>query len=342
MKKLFILLLVFASTLCRSQTPSDYSVPDELTTFYARDIKTLALKRMEQYQSPDLAFVRIPQTWQDTIAHGLAAILQSGLEEADSVFNSYCVHNNTGEKQIYNGLLIQVDINYPWTQAWQNLNTITGNAYIDTLTSRYDLEISQFFDWSFGDYALLHTDSLWNIYALIDSLIIEPGVLGGEADALIGSAGRITYEKYAGVQYFDFWFQFNDCFDGCDNYRKWMFKVQSDCTVEYLGFEDFGFFGIEPLPGPLDCNIYTSVPKTPYVDVLTVFPNPAINQITVQLKNFFVFPVEFAIYTPDGKAVLQGKLTENNQKVDVSTLRRGLYILRLNASDVAHVRFLVY
>jgi len=52
--------------------------------------------------------------------------------------------------------------------------------------------------------------------------------------------------------------------------------------------------------------------------------------------------VEFAIYTPDGKAVLQGKLTENNQKVDVSTLRRGLYILRLNASDVAHVRFLVY
>jgi hypothetical protein len=56
-----------------------------------------------------------------------------------------------------------------------------------------------------------------------------------------------------------FYFEWSDCFDGCDNYRVWHFKVVFKIAAwTYLGFDDWGFFGVLlPLPAPLNCNIST-------------------------------------------------------------------------------------
>lgn len=341
MKQFLFLLIVLSSSIgMKAQNPSDCTVPYELSTFYERDIKSLALKRMEQLNSSDRAFIRIPKAWQDTIAQGMAAILQANFAESDSVFNFYCVHDNTSPLQIYNGLLIQVDLSYPWTQAWQNLNTLTGNAYIDTLTSRYHLEVSEFFDWSFADYALLHTDSLWNIYALIDSLVIEPGIISGEPNALIGTAGKIVYDKIGENRYYDFYFQFNDCFDGCDNYHKWKFKVNEDCPVEYLGFEDFGFFGIEPLPPAVNCNIYTSLSNQPEQSSPNVYPNPTEGYFWLELDSFSKYPVGFEIFNILGSSIATGRIEEENQVINISDLPTGLYFIKTENSKTPIIKLL--
>ncbi|MDO8899094.1 MAG: hypothetical protein Q7V19_15695, partial [Bacteroidales bacterium] len=95
MKKIAILIILLISTvILQSQTPSDCTIPYELIENYERDIKNLSLKRMAELNSPDFALISIPQTWQDTIAGGMAAIMNAlSLPESDSVFNLYCVHD---------------------------------------------------------------------------------------------------------------------------------------------------------------------------------------------------------------------------------------------------------
>ena len=203
MKKLVLLLVVISIFDIVNAQTNDSPL---LETEYERDIKNLALRRMYQVQSPDTTIIRIPQYWQDTIAEGLVAILNaSSIPERDTVFNLYCIHDNTNSIETFHSLLIQIDSSYAWTQAWQDLNSITGNAYIDSLVTRYDLNVDQFYNWSFGNYVLIHTDSLWNVYALIDSLKQEPGVIDGELNTMIGDAGKILYDKIGGDRYYSFY-----------------------------------------------------------------------------------------------------------------------------------------
>jgi hypothetical protein len=320
-----IILLLFSVVDLQAQTSSDCTVPYELIENYERDIKNLSIRRMMELNSPDFALISIPQAWQDTIAGGMAAIMNAlSLPESDSVFNLYCVHDLTSPMQIYNEMLIQIDVSYPWTLAWQNLNALTGNSAIDAFVTRYGLTVTAFHDWSFGDYAVLHTDSLLNIYALIDSLVAVEGVISGEPNAFFGAAGKIEYQKIGDIRYYDFYFQFNDCFDGCDNHRKWMFKVNADCSVEYLGTENWGVFGIEPLPAPVNCNIFTSLKERQLHKKALVFPNPSDGLFSIEkleTGNILV------IYDASGR-ILHMKRVEGTA-TQISLATKGIYVLEV-------------
>jgi hypothetical protein len=327
-----IILLLFSVVVVQAQTPSDCTVPYELIENYERDIKNLSLKRMTELNSPDFALISIPQVWQDTIAGGMAAIMNAlSLPESDSVFNRYCVHDLTSPMQIYNEMLIQIDASYPWTIAWQNLNALTGNATIDALVTRYGLTVTAFHDWSFGDYAVLHTDSLLNIYALIDSIVAVDGVISGEPNAVFGVAGKIEYQKIGDIRYYDFYFQFNDCFDGCDNYRKWMFKVNAECSVEYLGAENWGAFGIEPLPAPVNCNIFTSLRERQLHKRAVVFPNPSVDLFSIEkLESGNIL----VIYDASGRILQMNRVEGTATQISLPT--KGIYVLevkRLNGIE---------
>ena len=335
MKKFLFLLLMCSSCIASAQVSSSCIVPQLLAQEYERDIKNLSIRRIIQLQSADTALVRIPQLWQDTIAEGLAAIFNAtSIPERDSIFNLYCVHDNTTLMQTYHGLLVQVDTNYAWTQAWQNLNAITGNSFIDSLVVKYDLNVAQFFNWSFGNYALLHTDSLWNIYALIDSIEMEPGVIYGEPDQMIGGAGKMDYHTAGNDRYYDFYFEFNDCFDGCDNYRKWMFKVDSNCAVDYLGFVDWGVFGISPLPLPVNCNTFTSL-TTPHTsnNIVKVYPNPTNSIVTIQpaeeLKNASV-----SVLDVSGRLLIRPEPLDQLKILDLKKLQSGIYFLIIRQNNL--------
>jgi hypothetical protein len=300
-----------------------------LEAFYTWDVRNLTLRRMWELNSPDTALVSIPLQWQDTVMGGLAAVSNAFvLPERDSVFNLYCVHDLASSGIfITKEIMVFVDTSYSWTDAWQNLVTLTGDPQIDAIVTKYDLEVIDFSNFSFGNMALLATDSLWNVYALIDSLEMIAGVEYGEPNQLIGAAGRIIYSKEGNERYYTFWFQWNDCFDGCDNGHAWKFKVYEDCTVEFLGTEDWGVFGILPLPEPINCNVLTGTAEDELpVNDYALFPNPVENElvITGPIDEF----AQVSIYDFTGKMIVQRSFYKT-LSIGFSDFRPGIYLLHI-------------
>ncbi len=325
---IIILLLVTSLHFSYGQPiPASCDPLPELVTLYTWDMKNLTIRRMWEVQSPDTALVTIPVAWQDTVMGGLAAIHNAFiLPERDSVFNLYCVHDIASSGLfITKEIMVFVDTSYAWTDAWQNLVTVTGNPQMDSLTAKYDLEVIEFYNFSFGNMALLATDSLWNVYALTDSLEMIPGVEYGEPNQMIGGAGRIIYTKTENFRYYTFWFQWNDCFDGCDNAHAWHFKVYEDCTVEFLGTEDWGVFGILPLPAPTDCNLITgtTIIGTEEKDY-TLYPNPVEDELIITSPDEKYRQVTMYDFT--GKMIVQKNL-KKTLCLDFSGFPSGIYLL---------------
>ena len=120
-----ILLLTLLSLPLFAQTPSDCSLSPQLLNAYEWDIANMAIRNMQQNNSPSLSLVTIPQTEKDLIEKGLAAVLNSGLPEADSVFNLYCVHDRTSSVMTWQSMMVWVDTSVAWTAAWQNLTALS-------------------------------------------------------------------------------------------------------------------------------------------------------------------------------------------------------------------------
>ena len=326
MKNLVFLLYLFIGfNVSYGQIiPSNCIPSNELLDQYTWDVKNLTLRRMWELNSPDTALVTIPYQWQDTIMDGLAAICNAtSIPERDSVFNFYCVHDLASSGIfITKEIMVFVDTSFAWTDAWQNLIALTGNPQIDTIVTRYDLEVVDFYNFSFGNMALLATDSLWNVYALIDSLEIILGVEFCDPNQLIGAAGRILYDKIGSERYFTFWFQWNDCFDGCDNAHGWKFKVYEDCSVEFLGTEDWGVFEILPLPDPINCNLFSGT--TEYELAIydySVFPNPVDENLIITCQNDK--PSQVSVYNYTGKMIRKTNFIRTTN-LDFSNLPPGI------------------
>ena len=332
MKHLFTLIIFLAVvTTSKAQIPSSCVIPAPLYQVYEQDIKNMAVRRMMDLQHPDTAFIEIPQAWIDTIGGGLAAIFNTAIPERDTIFNKYCVHDLANNYVVYQSILVAVDTSYAWTQPWQNINTVTGNPDIDSLILNYGFSIDNFYFWSFGTVAVLSTGEFINIYALFDSLEMVPGVLYAEPNGLFGVAGRIDYEQTGQDRYYDFYFQFNDCFDGCDNYRKWSFKVNPDCSVEYLGFSDWGVFGIQPLPPPINCNLFpVGVYETEAGIKINIYPNPVTDYMYVEIDA--AHNVILTILNLAGQTVANFE-TENNTMLDLKHLKQGAYLLHVTDRD---------
>lgn len=325
---LLLLPLVIFSNLS-AQTSSSCAVPAPLRDNYARDVANLAVEQMFQAGSPDTLMVHIPNQWTDPIWEGLAAIYNvAGIPERDSVYDHYCVHDNNYQRQNFSSYLVQVDTTLAWTQAWQNLNAITGNAQIDDMVTKYDLRVAQFYNWSIGNYAEIATDSIWNDYGLMDSLRLVNGVVSVEQNQIIGAAGVITYDLTVDGRRYDFYLEFNDCFDGCDNYRKWKFLVAPNCDVTYLGFDDWWTFNHDPLPAPTNCNISNSLPE-PVGGSFEIFPNPSRDRIWLDYSDPHAV-YSMRIYDMLGKVVKQRDEVRSRDDIYVGSLPPGSYVVRLN------------
>lgn len=330
-KTLLILVLASLFYTTHAQVPSNCTIPPLLASEYHRDIIQLAVQRLYELQSPDTVLVKVPQAYVDTISNGLAAIFNAtSILERDSVFNLYCVHNLNPFEGFgaYEGFLVKVDTNYSWTNAWQNLITITGNPQMDSIVTRYNLTITDFYNWSIGNYAVLSVDSSWNNYALIDSLEMVPGVLMAEINSLIGVAGKISFSKIGNTLYYDFDFEYQDCFDGCDAYRRWQFKVNADCSVEYLGFVDWCFWGVGqcPLPAPINCNVFSSILENNFDNEIALYPNPAKDELNLKWNS--INNISITIYNSAGQELSTSLLTKQNESIDISKLKNGIYFLQ--------------
>lgn len=320
---LFVLALLFSLSLT-AQTPSSCDIPEELQDAYDQDVKSLAIKRMQTFNSPDFNKIEIPQIWQDSIFEGLAAIYNANsIPQRDSIFNMYCVHDVFGSPISF-GFLVGVTAGSPMATAWEAGITLTGNTYLDSILTKYNFEVTGYI--SGIHVGILQTDQILNLYALGNDLAANiPEIQYGEPDFLIGGAGRINYEvDQNGNRLYGFRFEWNDCFDGCDNAYIWNYRVKSDCSVEFLGIEQFGFFGIEALPDPVNCMLTDVEDPIEEQEKISIFPNPTSDIIVV--KNAPA-NAQWRLFSTNGALSQTGQLDQ--MEIDLSHLPKGMYFLQL-------------
>jgi hypothetical protein len=142
MKYVFILLLgILLMTNSNAQVASGCSIPQPLLTYYDEDVKHLALQRISFSGSPYTDSISIPYSLQDTIWKGLAAIYNCNRPERDSVFDIYCIHDETNLHEIYHYIYVAVDTTASWFPNWVNNNITTGIPAFDSLLATYGFSI---------------------------------------------------------------------------------------------------------------------------------------------------------------------------------------------------------
>ena len=64
------------------------------------------------------------------------------------------------------------------------------------------------------------------------------------------------------------------------------------------------------------------------VNTLTVYPNPATTQLSIDYGDYIIKDVK--IYDVTGKNIKQEEVNRNQISIDVSGLHRGIYFLKIN------------
>jgi hypothetical protein len=68
----------------------------------------------------------------------------------------------------------------------------------------------------------------------------------------------------------------------------------------------------------------------------TVYPNPANDQITIELSKLERDP-HLTIFNVNGRKVIERKIVENETQIDISALQRGVYFVRLQNEKTIEV-----
>ncbi len=333
MKKLYILLLaLFAINSAMAQWTSNCNVNEELLIYYEEDVKDIAAQWLFDIHSPDTGLIDIPQWCQDTIWAGLAAINnRCDLPEVDSVFNKYCVHREWGFFNIKT-IVIQLDDTCSWLNNWINLQITTGVADLDSLLSQYNFTLTHFFNNS--NTGLLSTTEIINLDAICDSLESFEGITYSEIDSWAGSSAwydHIYFSDTAGVKYYSF--QIGISLAGR---YLWHFKVNLDCSIEFLG--NNGSYWYDEFPEPNNCNIFTS--EAEYIKEsfnYLIYPNPFSTLTTLSYELKQPEKVTMSIYNHLGKLVYQTQenQSQGNQLLiwNAESYPEGVYFYRLQVGD---------
>lgn len=329
MKKVVIqFLLIMAFYSVNGQLPSNCDVPEVLQKYYVADVNNMALKWLYDIKSPDTGLIDIPQWCQDTVWRGISAIFnRHDQPEVDSIFNKYCVHTDIGHSPvsaIFQTIVVQMDTTYSWTKNWINFQIITGIPSLDALLARYGFTLTNIYWYTHTPpCAILTTTELINVFPLCDSLKSFPGIIsaGPEVMASTGAISYIAFSDTGNVKYYTFSLGW-----GTASHRNWSYKVNPDCSIEFLGTQNSGQGSGYSNPVANNCNIL-NIPQIGFSNPeVRIFPNPANDFVTISVNYPEVF--SFRIIDYFGKTVLCGNGKVKCQ-VNLSGLSRGLYLVQV-------------
>lgn len=104
----------------------------------------------------------------------------------------------------------------------------------------------------------------------------------------------------------------------------------TDWTTERLAFLD-NYFAANFTLGLTDLQDQSFI---------KIYPNPAVDQVTVALSNN-TFPVEASIYTLTGQKVMQQTLEKNSNLLEVSKLSAGIYFVVIRSDELNETKKLI-
>ncbi|MGB1041324.1 MAG: T9SS type A sorting domain-containing protein, partial [Flavobacteriales bacterium] len=233
---------------------------------------------------------------------------------------------------LFNSVIVGVDPSYSWTSAWASSTTITGFTALDNLLSRHGYSLTSFS--SSSNYALLTTNKDLNTFAMSDSIeLLMNGITYAEPNFLIGDGNRIDFKKSGDTLFYDFSLGWSDCPSGCINLYGWKFKVSySKCEVTSMGGQFFNSWGSYPLPPTVNCNL-TGIDRTNQEINVTVFPNPVSNFLQLNFSDNILKSEKISIVDVSGKTILKRNITSKENRIDVSMLKNGVYILLMEGKS---------
>jgi len=318
---LFYLVLLAVVQNVNGQIPSSCIQQPVLQNYYDRDVKHLALKRIFDLGTPAMDSIIIPQSYQDTIWQGLAAIFNlTAFPARDSVFDIYCIHQYASDYIFYE-ITVTLEPTCAWYQQWQNLITATGVPALDTLLSTYGFTVTDF--WPIINAAVLTTTQTINVKPLCDSIATFEGVVYSEPDPMSGDGDKINYTKAGSIRYLDFSVGYGDCMAGCDGSRTYQYQVNEDCSVQYLGSyldpaEGYTF------PPPVNCYITLGTEDEKKNTGFRIFPNPADNVLNIETDLLSL--INFSVLNSHGQVMKTG-LLQGKATISTGDLPPGLYVL---------------
>jgi hypothetical protein len=114
---------------------------------------------------------------------------------------------------------------------------------------------------------------------------------------------------------------------------NWIFSSSKVSPVEFASYEmPNGIYGeLNPTSASLSVN------DDIFKSSLSVYPNPAKNNITVKSKGMNIESIE--VYSILGKRILEGRLV--NDRINVSKLTSGIYMLKVNSATSSSTRKIV-
>ncbi len=333
MKRIILLLvIVVSSQIIMAQSQSNCNVPNVLRSNYDSDVKHLALKRVYDLGSTYKDSIKIPIKFQDTIWSGLAAIFNlTSLEERDSVFDNYCIHNQFSD-YVFTDVYVHLDVSHSWTQNWKTLNTTTGVLALDKLISNYGFKVTYYS--STIKYAILTTKQTINAKPFCDSLQTFLGITFAEPKpTMYGAGDEIIYSKIGNDQFYDFVVGYGDCQSGCIAKHTFKFKVNK-CSVDYVGVFDKTSPSYS-IPDPINCEITAAAKISKIIpEQIKIYPNPARNSIFIEsLKNG-----KMEVLNLQGQLVLSGALSQTTTEVNVTDLSKGVYFIKVTADKEVSIK----
>jgi hypothetical protein len=337
---LYIVLFLFVFRGAYAQITSDCTVPPSLVSRYENDVKYLALIRMYQLQLPDTVLIDVPQVYQDTIWHGLAAIYNLGTQlSADSVFDLYCIHAEVNHHSGIpskashgSSIMMKVDTGYAWTDAWSVAGqTWTGYQELDDFLSQYGFQMTTYLCNSGPEYlnnwAILESPHVVNVKAFGDSLEKFDGLLYAnyEYSGSVGDGNTISYSGSDTAQYYAFRLGWGDCPSGCTSSRIWYYRVGKKCTVT---LDSIKSFGSDSFPVPPNCDP-VGLSVLARQNQMKIFPNPAGDFLIIEKDSREAVRPDFYLLSDmQGRVMLTGKF-KRQAKLSFKGFAPGIYLLKI-------------
>ncbi|MGH1336846.1 MAG: T9SS type A sorting domain-containing protein [Aureispira sp.] len=333
MLKLILLISLFHLIVLSSyaQMPSSCNGSTTFNASYEEDVKELAILAMLASGTADSNSINILPSYKQDISSALAAVgnITSVSNEADSVFNQYCIHNGSWGASGNSVLHVNLIPSAPWTSNWLNNTPLSGNPTIDNLLAGQSYTVSANSVSSTLPYLVTLTfNDIINTKPIIEQLTGLSGIDFIEDVSFFGDGNRITYSKVGNIAYLDFNLGWGDCYLGCIARRIWSFSIElTTCEVSYLGVT-----GSDPgapntyTPDQPNCNLTLSTSSILRNKAsIRVFPNPTTNLLHVEGKT-----QDLKLYNSTGSLVVHKTANSTLETLDLSLLTRGVYMLLVN------------
>ena len=324
-----IIIVVFWKCVTFSQC----ELIPEIINNYQDQVSILALDEMLRSGSSDTNSIRILDEYTTPIFESLGSIFNSiYTQEADSVFNIYCINNSGVDEQggyTANAIYVKLDTAIGCVSSWLNEIPYSGNSYIDSLLEGLEYEVQLFVPSILHGVVKITFGEIVNLPSLVRFLNVENGVIYAEQVPAIGDGNHITYAKEGDIQYLDFILGWDDCWSGCISKRNWQFEINSqDCYVEYLGA--YGrpvTFWYNAPPAVLNCNLSISTEHTFFLGNVKLNPNPVNEFLNIEADHI-IHLIE--IYDLFGRTVFFQSLNDQSLQLDINFLMPGIYYAKVD------------